>query len=529
MRSDADMLSSGFLNRATDGKTPEIGVRFQYSGEAKPLLHACALPLSQIAERLHLRSTYYDTPDFALWKNNFTVRVRRGITGPFFLCVRSKDHGRGGIFQRIEVEAAVPQCEPELRYLAAPLARQLAIITRNQPLLPVFETRVSRSGWELIAGSSKLELTLDDGEATLPDGRCFKIHELELRLRSGVVSDLYGMAHKVAESLSLRLEAKSNSEKGIALLLQTQPVATKAATTRLKRDHTLDETIELTLSSILSHFIGNLSAVLETGKPECIHQLRVSLRRMRSAFKMFAFAIDTHAFEDLRQEAKRIASILAPTRQLDSFIAQLEGGALKHLCGLPEWNVILATAKESRDAGLRAATPALADHRVTLFILRLQLFLAGREWRSGAPPSSQAVCGKSIRRVAKVMLGHFRARVLKKARRLAKGDDGERHKIRIALKDLRYGMEFFASVFAHRRSRKRMMQSLEKLQEGLGNRNDLLGFNELVAHLSVGRGPEAAQTAGHFSGSNMKHLALDLARLEKERRKLAKCKVFWRN
>lgn len=74
-----------------------------------------------------------------------------------------------------------------------------------------------------------------------------------------------------------------------------------------------------------------------------------------------------------------------------------------------------------------------------------------------------------------------------------------------------------------------MMQSLEKLQEGLGNRNDLLGFNELVAHLSVGRGPEAAQTAGHFSGSNMKHLALDLARLEKERRKLAKCKVFWRN
>ena len=77
-------------------------------------------------------------------------------------------------------------------------------------------------------------------------------------------------------------------------------------------------------------------------------------------------------------------------------------------------------------------------------------------------------------------------RIRKSGKRLRKRSEEERHKLRIRIKKLRYGTEFFASLFPSSKAqkrRKRLAANLEDLQEGLGELHDLAVGSSLVPSL----------------------------------------------
>ena len=85
-------------------------------------------------------------------------------------------------------------------------------------------------------------------------------------------------------------------------------------------------------------------------------------------------------------------------------------------------------------------------------------------------------------------------------------EERRRHKLRIQTKKLRYAAEFFAALFTTKRARKRRKQflpALERLQDGLGDLNDIAVHEKRIAAMSVRRrrsNPNRVFAAGLLTG-----------------------------
>ena len=97
-------------------------------------------------------------------------------------------------------------------------------------------------------------------------------------------------------------------------------------------------------------------------------------------------------------------------------------------------------------------------------------------------------------------------KVRKKGRTLAQLDGDSRHKLRIQVKKLRYATEFFATLFAGKRTskqRQKFLSALEAQQHALGDLNDIAVHEHVIAALGADRrrmSPKRAFAAGLLTG-----------------------------
>ena len=92
----------------------------------------------------------------------------------------------------------------------------------------------------------------------------------------------------------------------------------------------------------------------------------------------------------------------------------------------------------------------------------------------------------------------------------------ERHRLRIALKKLRYATEFFDSGYKKKRTA-RYLAALKQLQDALGHLNDVAVAERLVgSHLERSGGDRVALAQG--SGMVLGWLARGVAELEPQTR-----------
>ena len=101
-------------------------------------------------------------------------------------------------------------------------------------------------------------------------------------------------------------------------------------------------------------------------------------------------------------------------------------------------------------------------------------------WLATLPPAGIAAWREPARTPAARVLATRHARVLKRGRHLEQCTDDELHQLRIAVKKLRYAVEFFAGLFqikamAVQRAR------LARLQDILGSINDAAAVEPLLA------------------------------------------------
>ncbi|MFT3673272.1 CYTH domain-containing protein [Aestuariivirga sp.] len=323
--------NSSFASRPDQaaGHPWETEVKFRYDGDVANLQRALNVWPRHRPKQKELRSVYFDTADHDLWKSGITLRLRGDGTPPYRMGIKFAGDTAGGPFRRGEIETEVADAVPQFDSLAPDLVRRLERLRQRKPLVPLFETRITRTVWVVAAGISVVEVVLDEGEIALPDGRSQPLREIELELKDGRDSDLFDLARLMAGRIAVTLEFQSKSDRGFALLHPETRVPRKSTPLLLKRRQTLGDCIDAILSNTLNHFVGNWTALRETDAPESIHQLRVALRRMRSGFKMLRHAFQTEVFETLREEARHIAGGLGPAREIDSFIAAVEAGALQ--------------------------------------------------------------------------------------------------------------------------------------------------------------------------------------------------------
>ena len=162
-----------------------------------------------------------------------------------------------------------------------------------------------------------------------------------------------------------------------------RPFPVRAAALQFSTGATLDSTIETVIASVLGQFVANWPVLTETRHLESIHQLRVALRRLRTALAFFDRCLPCAEFGIFRAEAKRIASALAPARDLDAFRQLIEDGP--RACYAHEgesFEALLTTIEDRRMAAYAIAQNIIEDPSTTRFVLKLRAFLAHKGWRN---------------------------------------------------------------------------------------------------------------------------------------------------
>jgi len=248
----------------------------------------------------------------------------------------------------------------------------------------------------------------------------------------------------------------------------------------------------------------NEPILLKTGGPEALHQARVALRRLRSAFSSFEPLLAGDARSQIfSRDLRWLAGALGEVRDLDILIPRIEGPGRTKLVA-------------ARALALDEARTALDTLRARELMIDLAEWLAIGAWR--LRPAEPLLANEHIRTTAKDLLRRHRRRLKERGKHLAKLDDHHRHKARIEAKKLRYAAEFFVSLWTGRKARARhtdFVGALEKLQDHLGKLNDQVTAANLLDRHDVD-GPKP--------GKGRKKL---LKKAEKAFDQLMDMKPFW--
>ena len=432
----------------------------------------------------NLRSIYFDTAAWDLRKNGVVLHVRKTGRAAAVLCVKLTDTAAVGPVVSKEVEVRSPDLQPNLALFDENLGSELIRIVNDNPIEPKFERQIKRQTVLVNCGRSRIEATFDEGYLVGGEQRV-PLNEVRLKLNAGDEANLYDLAMRAAEQFSLCLDFASKAEKGFHVTTKENRSPVKASSVQFGADATLDDWCDSDLSSTLAHFVANWAALRETQHPDCLHQMRVSLRRMRSGLAMFKRMLPCPDFDLLRSDAKRIATAMGPARECDVFRQSAEQGPLLHPDRPESCEALLKGLETRRLAAYKDANELIESPGTTLFVLKVQDFLARRAWRNGLSSSELPKLTMAAKEFARHTLDKLRSRVLKRGKGLSGLTDEARHNLRIALKNLRYGAEFFEGLFDRQRKSQSYISSITALQDVLGAQNDVVSAKQFLQELSA--------------------------------------------
>jgi triphosphatase len=478
-------------------------------------------PVSQV-----LKSTYFDTETLELARRGFSLRVRQ-LGGDCILGVKKGAHAHGGYFERDEEEAPLPSSKVDLNVLDRRISSELREIVGKKALAPRFGSDIRRMLKTLKFQGADIEVALDEG-FLFAGKRREPTHEIELELKAGEPAALFEFGLALVDALPLTPSVLSKAERAAELLSGKPPEPVRSTSSELAPGIPAEEAISVLFRSCFSQFLGNLP-VLERGDPiEDVHQMRVAMRRLRSAFGLVYRLSSSAEFDALRAESKRIGTLLGQARDWDVFIQTIRDGPLPGFADAPGFDRFIKAAQSRAEAAHGAVTQLVNDRTVARFALKLDRFVALRGWRGDAQGDLPDWLSEPVVDFATKSLNRLHRRLLLRGKGFGSQSPGERHALRIAAKHMRYAVEFFGSLFHPHSAAERYMNKAQALQDLLGQGNDATIALGLVKTLDFAADSQFAYAAGVAAGWSAHSGGGDAPTLRKAWRSLRKAEPFWR-
>ena len=439
-----------------------------------------------------LAATYFDTPALALSQRRIALRVRREGRR-WVQAVKGGGSAASGVHQRLEIETVLRDPHPDLSVLPRhPVSRILQSKKVAESLVPVLHTEITRSLRMLEPAPGVLiEAAIDRG--VIRSGRRREaVCEIELELKSGPVSALFELAQQLAQAVPLALEHRSKAERGYDLFRGEAALPVKAAPVVLTREMTAGQAFLAIAAVALAQVHANERGVITSKDPEYLHQMRVGIRRLRSAFSLFRDVLGESAVPHAAA-LRAIAGALGPARDWDVLVtetlpmvrpalaAHVAAEAFEQVCQRG-WQAARAYSKKS----IKTNT-----YNNSMIALGGWLATLGNDNNSAAWRQPARACAVRI-------LAARHARVLRRGRHLEQRTAAELHRLRIAVKQLRYAAEFFSTLFPAR-SMATLRDRLARLQDILGRINDAAAVKPLFG-AAVADDREVTAAAGIVIG-----------------------------
>jgi inorganic triphosphatase YgiF len=480
----------------------EIELKFQVPASRRKTLAAAVATAS--ATRVRLQARYFDTADRRLSQAGLALRVRK--EGRRW--VQTLKGAGDGVWQRLEHELTLtvpagtqPVADPAL-HDGTPAGESLRKALGDEPLLPVYGTEVLRTRRLLRAAGCSVELAFDEGALVAGDQR-WPICELEFELKSGNPGALLALASRWVERHGLTLDVRTKAERGERLargLRLGAPV--KARPLALAQGVDTATALRRVVGNCLMQLLANASDIAHEAdtEPEHLHQLRVGIRRLRTA---------------LRELGPLVPGVPpAWLEGLGALFARL--GSARDRDALEQ--TLLPALRQAGAEGLKlpvieaepVARAVLRETATTRLWLQLIAFAAGTEASS-----------ESFAAAVRSPLVRLFKQVRRDAARFSDIDDTARHRLRKRVKRLRYLSEFAATQFPERRLRA-FLKRLSPAQEALGE------FNDVCVARALFKDAVADDPLAMFALGWLAHERDDaIARCKRALRRLRAARPYW--
>lgn len=431
-------------------------------------------------ESYQLVNLYYDTPALALRKHGVALRLR--AQGKVWLqTVKCAGLAAGGISARPEWESPYSG-HFDFSAIDDPAVRDWL----NRPKLrsritPIFETNFMRMAWILApAADTEIMLVLDRGWIAA-GGRREAISEIEIELLRGDAAHLFAVARKLAERVPVAPAARSKADRGYRLFKQVPMAPVKAMPLALAATDNPAKAFSRIALSCLDHLQQNHVGAIASDDPEYIHQMRVATRRLRAALRLFAPLLPADFAPPIVTALRDMMALLGQARDLDVLLAEIAEPVLHALPDEPRLAALVGIITDRRFERRRTAVDFLRSPRYGLITLDTLADLHGHAEKVGAggTASEADAPAQQLLEFATDRLQRLRKKVLALARRARIDDPPSLHALRIAIKRLRYALEFF-SPLASPSAMRRVLGQLAALQETLGQINDLANAGALL-------------------------------------------------
>jgi CHAD domain-containing protein len=441
----------------------------------------------------HLIDTYLDTPQWTLLHAGYACRQRQ-MAGKLLITLKGlrqgTDAGHGAIHRRPEWEVALPTALPPAQWPPGEARRRVRQIVGDSPLEPLFTLRQKRVLRDVTRAAARIaELSLD--AVTLHHGgHEQRYDELEIELQeAGVESDLAHLIDLLQARWALEAEIRSKFERGLSFI-GAMPTLESAQAPEpdlvLDPDDPIAEAARQALAFHYERMAANEAGTRAGEDIEALHDMRVATRRMRAALAIFERYLDEAALAPYIAGLRATGRALGPVRDLDVFWQKAQAYVERQ--DTPPDLGPLAAAWEAARRQARAEMLAHLDSAAyAAFKRQFEALLAQplpiRErlsYKGTARPYylRPIIPVVLYRRLARVRA--FDAWVTRPSPELT-----HCHRLRIAIKRLRYALEFFeAPLTPHSRA---LIEQLKAVQDHLGDLQDaVVARRRLRAFLATG-------------------------------------------
>ena len=462
----------------------ELELKWQVPDAIRPALRQELIRRGAKSSRLVAR--YFDTPQGLLAQHGVSLRLRKEGRRWF----QTLKAGGTSAVDRLEHEVprtAAAGAQPALdlslhdETSAGKVLRDALQGAAGETLVQRFETDVQRLAVRFQWPDSELEAALDVGHVRAGE-REAPILELELEHLAGGLDELFELAQAWQAHGQLWLDTRSKAKRGAALAdghMQGAPI--KARAPLLDRDMSGHDLLRSVVTQALEQVLGNASHVAAgSHEEEHVHQLRVGLRRLRTALRdlgSLGHGIESTWEAVLAQAFARLGGI----RDDDAVAAAVRG--LLQQAGAPS----LSWPAEAADKDSGAIVREQQFQRTLLEILKWTL--------TPAPPDAASACPPShLRQHLAGRLDKLHRQVIKGGRAFEPLPTEGQHRVRKRLKRLRYLVEFVSALWPPKATR-RFLKRMEPAQDALGHHNDVVVAAEKFK-ADMQRDPQSSFAAG---------------------------------
>lgn len=417
-------------------------------------------------------STYFDTADLTLFRAGMILRVRRKTDGRLIQTIKARAETAGTPETRYEWEWPVAQDGPDLSVLdtinpaiAAAIGR-----TRNR-LNPIFATEITRTTWPIALEPAGSALIMIDEGVVRSGLRTEAISEVELELGTGTAEALCRLAAELAAQVPVTIGVEAKSARGYRLASGTEPGAVKAVRATLNPSMTAASAFRAICGNVVGHLLDNQPCVERTDDPGGLRQMRIAMRRLRALLGLFESFASPSESGWVDHSIRDLGRVFGVARDCDVLTTQLLPD-FAATTGNADAAALLTGAIEPlrRDARLRVRAELATSH-YTRLVLLLGAWSSGESWRQRIPGARDGLLDQPIGRVAPLLLERQRQSVKRLGRGLTEASIEERHTLRKAMKRLRYGAEFFSSLYPAETA-EAYLSRLGRVLDRLGHLND---------------------------------------------------------
>ena len=489
----------------------EFELKFEIPAQSLPKIVAA---VHAKKAQLHiLQACYFDTKDGALAKNGLTLRMRKegndwvqtakGLTSNSLdrlehnveigssKSILTKNIVLGNKTASSKPSSHMPSINLS-RHADEKIGRQIMRALKVKPgelmplLMPMYETDVQRLKFSVKHAGSIIEIALDQG-MVISGGRSATLCELEIELKQGSSEHAIALARTWCAAHGLWLSTINKSMKGQRLHdnLLSSELKHKGLQDKLKfkTDANGQQMVKAVFQSCLNQILANASEIASgSHNAEHIHQLRVGIRRLRTAMRELTVLADgiNPAWEKPLVDAFRA---LGEQRD-DDYLNQVlqpqiaaEGG--------PDVSTHIAAAK-LLDAGLVVRSKVFQDTLLCLIAYVNSRYLNGANASDSINSDAKNVADNAKenykhKKVSKILanrLDKLHEKIVKEGKKFLALTETQQHSVRKHFKRLRYLAEFSAPLFTTSSSEKKrtlaFITALKPVQDALGFYNDEL-------------------------------------------------------